>query len=68
MGRDEESNMVIERNDGSSEVFQLLQVLEFNSTRKRMSVIIKDSEGRLKLICKGADSIIEQRLEKTKET
>jgi len=45
LGRDEEGQMVVSRDDGTSQVFQLLHVLEFNSTRKRMSVILKDQNG-----------------------
>eukprot|EP00347_Sterkiella_histriomuscorum_P008769 403343827 len=66
-GRDEQSNMIIKRQNGGTQTFELLNVLEFNSTRKRMSVIIKDQHGQIKLICKGADSIIEQRLKKSQE-
>lgn len=38
--------------------YQILNVLEFNSDRKRMSVILKDSSGKIKLYCKGADNVI----------
>lgn len=38
--------------------FKLLNILEFNSTRKRMSVIVQDDRGQIILMCKGADSII----------
>lgn len=31
---------------------QLLNVLEFNSTRKRMSVVVRDDQGKLLLFCK----------------
>lgn len=40
-----------------------MQVIEFNSTRKRMSVIVKDETGRLLLFCKGADNVIFSMLE-----
>ncbi|XP_058193766.1 putative phospholipid-transporting ATPase 9 [Rhododendron vialii] len=43
-------------------VYKLLNVLEFNSSRKRMSVIVRDEEGKLVLFCKGADSVMFQRL------
>jgi P-type E1-E2 ATPase len=43
----------------------LLNVLEFNSDRKRMSVIVRDEKGVIKLMCKGADSVIEKRLAQT---
>uniref|UniRef100_A0AAQ4RJ44 Phospholipid-transporting ATPase n=1 Tax=Gasterosteus aculeatus aculeatus TaxID=481459 RepID=A0AAQ4RJ44_GASAC len=38
--------------------FQLLEVLTFDSVRRRMSVIVRDSSGELYLFCKGADSSI----------
>lgn len=46
------------------EEYELLNVLEFNSTRKRMSVILRklDEDGRIFLLCKGADNIIFERL------
>nr|XP_027190290.1 putative phospholipid-transporting ATPase 9 isoform X2 [Cicer arietinum] len=44
--------------------YKLLNVLEFNSSRKRMSVIVKDEEGRILLLCKGADSVMFERLAK----
>ncbi|KAL9327314.1 hypothetical protein ACSQ67_007959 [Phaseolus vulgaris] len=44
--------------------YKLLSVLEFNSSRKRMSVIVEDEEGKILLLCKGADSIMFERLAK----
>jgi phospholipid-translocating ATPase len=39
--------------------YKVLQVLEFDSTRKRMSVIVEDMEtGRIILFCKGAETSI----------
>ncbi|KXN91577.1 Phospholipid-transporting ATPase DNF1 [Leucoagaricus sp. SymC.cos] len=49
---------------GQTERYTLLKVLEFNSTRKRMSVIVRAPDGRLILYCKGADSVIYTRLSK----
>ncbi|KAI4373311.1 hypothetical protein MLD38_011447 [Melastoma candidum] len=43
-------------------VYQLLNVLEFNSSRKRMSVIVRDEDGKILLLCKGADSVMFERL------
>ncbi|XP_036068211.1 probable phospholipid-transporting ATPase IM isoform X3 [Oryzias melastigma] len=43
---------------GHAVTYQLLAILDFNNTRKRMSVIVRDEEGRIKLYCKGADTII----------
>ncbi|KAG8948486.1 hypothetical protein FRC04_009694 [Tulasnella sp. 424] len=47
---------------GQAERYIPLKLLEFNSTRKRMSVIVRNPEGRLILYCKGADSVIYARL------
>lgn len=44
--------------------YELLNILEFNSTRKRMSVIVRDDEGNLLLLCKGADSVMFERISK----
>nr|GEX14319.1 glutamate synthase [NADH], amyloplastic-like [Tanacetum cinerariifolium] len=35
--------------------YKLLNLLEFNSLRKRMSVIVRDEAGQILLFCKGAD-------------
>ncbi|KRG04763.1 probable phospholipid-transporting ATPase IA isoform X4 [Drosophila mojavensis] len=42
--------------------FEVLNVLEFTSQRKRMSVIVRTPEGKIKLFTKGADSVIYERL------
>ncbi|KAK9104801.1 hypothetical protein Scep_021645 [Stephania cephalantha] len=42
--------------------YEILNVLEFNSTRKRQSVICRYPDGRLILYCKGADTVIYERL------
>lgn len=44
--------------------FKVLNLLEFSSKRKRMSVIVQDEDGQIYLFCKGADSIILDRLSK----
>ena len=64
MDRDLEDNIVIcmEREGNREERYKLLHVIEFNSDRKRMSVIVRDKENRVLVICKGADSIISARL------
>ncbi|KAH0919493.1 hypothetical protein HID58_027153 [Brassica napus] len=45
-------------------LYKVLNVLEFNSTRKRMSVIVEDEDGKLLLLCKGADNVMFERLSK----
>ncbi|KAJ8657110.1 hypothetical protein O0I10_007190 [Lichtheimia ornata] len=42
--------------------FQVLNICEFNSTRKRMSAIVRGPDGKIKLYCKGADTVILERL------
>ncbi|KAF3533387.1 hypothetical protein DY000_02041156 [Brassica cretica] len=42
--------------------YEILNVLEFNSTRKRQSVVCRYPDGRLVLYCKGADNVIFERL------
>ncbi|KAI3503445.1 hypothetical protein L1887_31886 [Cichorium endivia] len=44
--------------------YELLNMIEFSSARKRMSVIIRNSENQLLLLCKGADSVMFERLSK----
>jgi phospholipid-transporting ATPase len=41
--------------------YKLLHVLEFNSKRKRMSVILENSDGEIELFIKGADTMIIKR-------
>ncbi|KAG6970136.1 hypothetical protein JG687_00002800 [Phytophthora cactorum] len=45
--------------------FEILNVLEFNSDRKRMSVIVRFPDGSIVLYCKGADDIIFDLLSKS---
>ncbi|KAI5370667.1 putative P-type ATPase, HAD superfamily, P-type ATPase, transmembrane domain superfamily [Septoria linicola] len=49
---------------GEEREYSVLNILEFNSTRKRMSAIIRMPDGKIILFCKGADSIIYSRLAK----
>lgn len=46
--------------------FKVLKKIEFDSDRKRMSVLVKDlSDGNYKLYIKGADNVIKERLDKS---
>ncbi|KAL2354519.1 P-type ATPase [Cryomyces antarcticus] len=47
---------------GEEREYTVLNTLEFNSFRKRMSAIIRMPDGKIMLFCKGADSIIYSRL------
>ncbi|KUI59826.1 putative phospholipid-transporting ATPase DRS2 [Cytospora mali] len=42
--------------------YELLAVCEFNSTRKRMSAIFRCPDGKIRCYCKGADTVILERL------
>uniref|UniRef100_A0A8D0CJF6 Phospholipid-transporting ATPase n=1 Tax=Scleropages formosus TaxID=113540 RepID=A0A8D0CJF6_SCLFO len=48
---------------GKAVTYQLLAILDFNNVRKRMSVIVRNPQGRARLYCKGADTILFDRLE-----
>ncbi|KAH7107578.1 phospholipid-translocating P-type ATPase [Auriculariales sp. MPI-PUGE-AT-0066] len=54
---------------GEPQEWELLEMLDFTSARKRMSVIVRrmDDEGRIVLFSKGADNVIFERLAPGKE-
>lgn len=54
--------IVNDKNMGIVYKYELLNVIEFTSTRKRMSVIVKDQNNKIICMTKGADSIIVPRL------
>ena len=62
LDRDIDDNCIIWKPRGIAEAvetkYKLLNVCEFNSTRKRMSCIFETPAGEIILMCKGADSII----------
>ncbi|KAG4124786.1 hypothetical protein ERO13_D10G059600v2 [Gossypium hirsutum] len=66
--RTQSSVFVRERYSASGQTidreFKLLNMLEFTSKRKRMTVIVRDEDGQILVLCKGADSIIFDRLSK----
>jgi len=43
------------------ETYEVLDVIEFSSKRKRMSIIVKFPDGKIYIFCKGADSVIQSR-------
>ncbi|KAG8010054.1 Phospholipid-transporting ATPase ID [Nibea albiflora] len=47
---------------GRPVTYSLLAILDFNNIRKRMSVIVRNPEGRIRLYCKGADTVLLERL------
>ena len=61
-------NIVIKLN-GKTESYEVLRVLEFDSVRKRMSVIVKNLEsGKVINFIKGADMAIEPRITMEEKT
>jgi magnesium-transporting ATPase (P-type) len=69
--RDEEGDLIIDVDRPGQEhqvlKYKLLNLIEFDSARKRMTVVVKTPEGKILVIVKGADSIIEQRLKQGQE-
>ncbi|XP_047954399.1 probable phospholipid-transporting ATPase 8 [Salvia hispanica] len=55
---DHESHQKIDR------PYELLHILEFSSSRRRMSVIVRNVENQLLLLSKGSDSVMLERLSK----
>ncbi|XP_076775532.1 phospholipid-transporting ATPase IK isoform X2 [Arvicanthis niloticus] len=47
---------------GEERVYQVLAMMDFNSVRKRMSVLVRNPEGSICLYTKGADTVILERL------
>ncbi|KAI1275654.1 hypothetical protein F5Y07DRAFT_369216 [Xylaria sp. FL0933] len=52
----------LENGNEQTDTYQILDVIEFSSKRKRMSILVRYPDGRICLICKGADSAILPRL------
>ncbi|XP_077383964.1 phospholipid-transporting ATPase ID isoform X1 [Festucalex cinctus] len=52
---------------GRTVTYTLLAILDFNNARKRMSVIVRNPEGRIRLYCKGADTVLLERLRPCKQ-
>jgi phospholipid-translocating ATPase len=54
-----DSNMIKICVKGIIEIYEILRVLEFDSDRKRMSVIVRrESDGKIINFMKGADMVI----------
>ncbi|KAI9692301.1 MAG: hypothetical protein M1822_006532 [Bathelium mastoideum] len=48
----------------TTEIYEVLNVIDFSNERKRMSVIVRFPDKRICVICKGADSVVIERLER----
>ncbi|NXU56235.1 AT8B3 ATPase, partial [Turnix velox] len=49
---------------GVKRIYKVLAMLDFNSDRKRMSVLVRDPQGRIRLYTKGADTVILERVQR----
>ncbi|KFQ86880.1 putative phospholipid-transporting ATPase IK, partial [Phoenicopterus ruber ruber] len=49
---------------GMKRTYKVLAMLDFNSDRKRMSVLVQDPQGTIRLYTKGADTVILERLQR----
>ncbi|XP_078262268.1 putative phospholipid-transporting ATPase IM [Rhinoraja longicauda] len=58
--RTPETITVVEMDE--SKLYELLSILDFDNVRKRMSVIVRGPDKNLYLYCKGADTIVFERL------
>jgi len=54
--RDQRSITIL--NQGVEEKYEMLALLDFDNVRKRMSVILRGPDGKVRLLCKGADSTV----------
>lgn len=62
---DEDTNYVCHIEEtGETLLYKLLNVIEFDSDRKRMTCIFETPKGEILLTCKGADTILRPRLKK----
>ena len=66
LGRDEENNVELHQ-EGRIEKYKLLNLIEFDSTRKRMTSVFRDQMGTIKVMCKGADSVLLPLLKKPED-
>ena len=53
---------IVNRNTKDKLVYKVEAEFPFDSTRKRMSVILKDEGGKYCILCKGADTVMYDRI------
>ncbi|KAM4709211.1 phospholipid-transporting ATPase IC-like [Discoglossus pictus] len=46
---------------GVQKTYRILAIMDFDSVRKRMSILVREPEGKIRLYTKGADSVILER-------
>ena len=63
LGRDKDDNMLLQvEGEATPRKYELLNVIEFTSARKRMTIIVRTEDNKIKVMCKGADTMILARL------
>ncbi|PJF18500.1 Phospholipid-transporting ATPase [Paramicrosporidium saccamoebae] len=55
-------SILVKTADGDQVPFTILAVFDFDSARKRMSVVVRDDSNKIWIICKGADAVVRTRL------
>ncbi|OMJ78487.1 hypothetical protein SteCoe_21684 [Stentor coeruleus] len=63
LGRNGNQEVIISVH-GEEKAYQVLNILEFSSNRKRMSIVCRFPNGKLYLLCKGADTMLLPRLQR----
>lgn len=66
-GRRDKKIVIMNKEKDMEEEIEILETIAFTSKRKRMSVIIRDTDSVIRLICKGADTAITARLAPNQE-
>ena len=56
------NSTILEVPEGGKEQYEVLNLIDFTSSRKRMSVIVRCPDGTIKLLIKGADMMILERI------
>jgi magnesium-transporting ATPase (P-type) len=59
---DRRESFAIFQSQGRTQEVEVLEILGFTSKRKRMSVVIRDVDGVIRVLTKGADSVMAPRL------
>jgi phospholipid-translocating P-type ATPase (flippase) len=59
--------VLIDKDSGAEVLIEIFYIIPFTSPRKRMSVIFRDIDGKIKILTKGADSMMFSRIEKPED-
>lgn len=60
IGRNDQD--VIINNHGETQAYRIMNIIEFSSNRKRMTIVVRFPNNRIFVMCKGADSVLLPRL------